>query len=116
MLVLTVVLLWYTAVLTASADVDMQVAFDNGAVFERLSGIHGVDDLLLTHFITQTITGCAEHTGDRQREIERDRKCTNVQCHFTDVDSFSKLSWFSADLSSFISVSEKVWQHQINDV
>lgn len=71
---LTVALLWYAAVLTASADVDMQVAFDNSAAFERLSGIHGVDDLLFTHFITQTITGCTEHTGDRQGEIERDRR------------------------------------------
>ncbi len=64
----------YAAVLTASADVDMQVAFDNSAAFERLSGIHGVDDLLLTHFITQTITGCTEHTGDRHTEMGRDRR------------------------------------------
>lgn len=61
--------LCYCAELTASADVDVQVAFDNGAVFEGLSGVHRVDDLLLTltHFITETITGCAGHTGDRQR-------------------------------------------------
>lgn len=73
---LTVTLLRYTAVLTASADVDMQVAFDNGAVSERLSSIHGVDDLLLAHFITQTITGCTEHAGDRQREMGTgDSKC-----------------------------------------
>lgn len=58
MLALTVELPWHTAALTASADVDMQVAFDNGAAFERLSSIHGVDDLLLAHFITQTVTGC----------------------------------------------------------
>lgn len=67
-------LLLYAAVLTASADVDMQVAFDNSAAFERLSSVHRVDDLPLTYFITQTITGCTEHTGDRQREIERDRR------------------------------------------
>lgn len=65
----TAVWLCYCAELTASADVDVQVAFDNGAAFERLSGVHRVDDLLLplTHFITETITGCAGHTGDRQR-------------------------------------------------
>lgn len=81
----------YTAVLTASADVDMQVAFDNSAAFERLSGIHGVDDLLLTHFITQTITGCTEHTGDRQREIGRDSKGILSLWGFFYIYSFSKL-------------------------
>lgn len=42
----------------------MQIAFDDSAAFERLSGIHGVDDLLVTYFITKTITGCTEHAGD----------------------------------------------------
>jgi len=56
------------AVLTASADVDVQVAFDNSAAFEGLSGIHGVDDLLLAHFITHTIAGFTEHTGDGKEE------------------------------------------------
>lgn len=73
------VVLWDAAELTASADVDMQVAFDNGAAFERLSSIHGVDDLLLTYFITETITSCTEHTGGQTgRAIER-------PCHFTDT-------------------------------
>lgn len=72
----TVVLPWYTAVLTASADVDVQVPFDNSAAFKRLSGIHGIDDLPVAHFITQTITGCTEHAGDRQRQ---------ESCHFIDV-------------------------------
>lgn len=76
MRVLTVVLLCYTAVLTASADVDLQVAFDNSAAFERLSSSHGVDDLPITYFITQTITSCAKHTGDRQRERQ---ETVNVQ-------------------------------------
>lgn len=66
------VVLWDAAELTASADVDMQVAFDNGAAFEGLSSIHGVDDLLLTHFITEAITSCTEHTEgtDRKRYQE----------------------------------------------
>lgn len=76
MRVLTVVLLCYTTVLTASADVDLQVAFDNSAAFERLSSSHGVDDLPITYFITQTITSCAKHTGDRQRERQ---ETVNVQ-------------------------------------
>lgn len=80
---------WYAAVLTASADVDMQVAFDNSAAFERLSGIHGVDDLLIALFIAQTITSCTEHTGDRQGEID---DTVNVQCRLTDVHSFNSLS------------------------
>lgn len=63
-------------VLTASADVDLQVAFDNSAAFERLSSSHGVDDLPITYFITQTITSCAKHTGDRQRERQ---ETVNVQ-------------------------------------
>lgn len=70
MSVLTAVL-WCSAGLTASADVDVQVAFDNSAAFQRLSGIHGVDDLLLAHFITQTITSCTGHAGDRWRQTQR---------------------------------------------
>lgn len=55
------------AVLTASADVDVQVAFDYRAAFERLRGIHRVDDLLLADLITKAIAGLAEHAGDSQR-------------------------------------------------
>lgn len=55
------------AVLTASADVDVQVAFDYGAAFERLRGVHRVDDLLIADFIAQAIAGRAEHAGDGQR-------------------------------------------------
>lgn len=55
------------AVLTASADVDVQVSFDYRAAFERLRGIHRVDDLLLADFITQAIAGLAEHAGDSRR-------------------------------------------------
>lgn len=51
----------------------MQIAFDESAAFERLSGIHGVDDLLFTYFITKTITGCTEHTGDGEILRERGR-------------------------------------------
>lgn len=54
-------------VLTASADVDVQVAFDYGAAFERLRGIHRVDDLPLADFIAQAIAGLAEHAGDSRR-------------------------------------------------
>lgn len=46
----------------------MQVAFDNGAAFERLGSIHGVDDLLIADFIAQAIAGRTEHAEDRQRE------------------------------------------------
>lgn len=70
--------LWCAAVLTASADVDMQVAFDNGAAFERLSGIHGVDDLLLAYFITQTVAGRTGHTGDRQTEVVNVQRVASV--------------------------------------
>lgn len=52
------------AVLTASADVDVQVSLDDGASFERLSGIHGVDDLPVADFIAQTVAGCAVHAGE----------------------------------------------------
>lgn len=55
------------AVLTASADVDVQVAFDYGAALERLRGIHWVDDLLLADLIAQAIAGRAEHAGGRRR-------------------------------------------------
>lgn len=55
------------AVLTASADVDVQVAFDYRAAFERLRGIHRVDDLLLADLITKAIAGLAEHAGDSRR-------------------------------------------------
>lgn len=40
------------AVLTASADVDVQVAFDYRAAFEGLHRIHRVDSLPLADFIT----------------------------------------------------------------
>lgn len=76
------------AVLTASADVDVQVAFDNRAAFEGLSGIHGVDDLLLAHFIAQTIAGFTEHTGDGRRGKRGDRR----QGRFTDVHCIPELS------------------------
>lgn len=71
----TAVGLCSSAELTASADVDVQVAFDHSAAFQGLSGVHRVDDLLLAlaHFITETITGCAGHageTGDRQGKNE----------------------------------------------
>lgn len=62
----------------------MQVAFDNRAAFQGLSSIHRVDDLLLTltHFITEAITGCAGHAGERrgvregegEGEKEREKK------------------------------------------
>lgn len=55
------------ALLTASADVDVQVAFDHCAAFERLRGIHRVDDLPLADFITKAIAGLAEHAGDGRR-------------------------------------------------
>lgn len=55
------------AVLTASADVDVQVAFDYRAAFERLRRIHWVDDLPLADFIAQSIAGLAEHAGDSRR-------------------------------------------------
>lgn len=49
------------AVLTASADGDLQVALDNSAAFERLSSIHRVNDLPVTNFIAQAIAGGARH-------------------------------------------------------
>lgn len=55
------------AVLTASADVDVQVAFDYRAAFQRLRGIHWIDDLPLADFITQAIAGLTEHAGDSGR-------------------------------------------------
>lgn len=66
----TAVFLCSAAVLTASTDVDVQVAFDNSAVLERLSSIHGVDDLLSAHFITRAITGFTVRAGVRQTDSE----------------------------------------------
>lgn len=55
---------WMCGVLlTASADVDVQVSSDNGAAFERLGGVNGVDDLHVALFITQAIAGGAECAG-----------------------------------------------------
>lgn len=64
----TAVFLCSAAVLTASTDVDVQVAFDNSTVLERLSSIHGVDDLLSAHFITRAITGFTVRAGVRQTD------------------------------------------------
>lgn len=50
-------------VLTAAADVDMQVAFDNGAALEGLSRVHRVNDLFITDLVTQAVTGSAEHAA-----------------------------------------------------
>lgn len=50
-------------VLTAAADVDMQVAFDNGAALEGLSRVHRVNDLFITDLVTQAVTGNAEHAA-----------------------------------------------------
>lgn len=72
----------------------MQVALDNSAAFERLSGIHGVNDLPIALFITEAITSCTERTGDRQGEID---ETVNVQCRLADVRSF-ELTELSPDL------------------
>lgn len=60
----------FATVLTASADVDVQVSFDHGAAFERLGGIHGVDDLPVADFVAQTIAGCAVHAGEEDGDIK----------------------------------------------
>lgn len=60
----------------------MQVPFDDGAALQSLGGVHRVDDLLLTltHLITQAVTGCAGHAGDRQGHGERDREAGRAAC------------------------------------
>lgn len=70
-------LLFYPAVLTASADGYLQVAFDNSAAFERLSRIYGVDDLPVAHFIAQAIAGGARHAEGNTDgwNQEEDDKC-----------------------------------------
>lgn len=45
--------------LTSMADVDVQVTVNDGAVFQRLSGVHRVDHSGRADFITQAITGAA---------------------------------------------------------
>ena len=55
-------------VLTSSADVDVQVAFDDGATLQVLGGVHRVDVLRLADFITHAITRPTEHTAKREME------------------------------------------------
>lgn len=54
-------------VLTATADVDMQVPFDNSAALEGLSRVHRVNDLFITDLVTQAVTGSAEHAATHTR-------------------------------------------------
>lgn len=95
----------YQAELTASADVDVQVAFDNSAAFQGLSSVYRVDDLLLTltHFITETITGCAGHAGERGREGGRgggrDRQ-TGKECKQLSCSSFITIRFSISSASS----------------
>lgn len=92
----------YQAELTASADVDVQVAFDNSAAFQGLSRVYRVNDLLLTltHFITETITGCAGHAGEREggRDRQTGKECKQLSCssfitiHFSISSASSSLN------------------------
>lgn len=47
------------AALTSTADVDVQIAFNESAVPQGLSSIHRVDDRRCADLITQAITGTA---------------------------------------------------------
>lgn len=45
--------------LTSAANVDVQIAFDDGAVLQGLSGVHRVDDGRRADLVTQAIARSA---------------------------------------------------------
>lgn len=47
---------------TSTADIDVQIAFDDGAVLQGLSSVHRVDDGRRADLITQAIAGSAKHS------------------------------------------------------
>lgn len=49
--------------LTSAANVNVQIAFDDGAVLQGLSGIHRVDDRGLAGLIAGAVTGAAKHAA-----------------------------------------------------
>lgn len=49
--------------LTSTADVDVQVSFDDGAVLQVLSGVHRVDDCARAGLVTQAVAGAAEQAA-----------------------------------------------------
>lgn len=63
------------AALTSTADVDVQVAFDDGAVLQGLSSIHRVDDGGCAGLIARAIAGAAQHAvHSRSRGKERNER------------------------------------------
>lgn len=51
-----------SSILTASADIDVQVAFDESAALQGLGSIHRVDGFNITDLITEAVTCATEHT------------------------------------------------------
>ena len=47
--------------LTSTANVNVQIAFDDGAVLQGLSSIHGVNDSGRAGLVTRAIASAAKH-------------------------------------------------------
>lgn len=52
-----------SATLTSTANVNVQIAFKDGAVLQGLSGIHRVDDGGAAELIAGAVTGAAKHAA-----------------------------------------------------